>query len=65
MNIGVPMQKSIRFFMIMFPAFFALVNPVSTMANPHCMKNTSAAPIKNQTLQTSPIDTSKKFGDRT
>ena len=48
MNIGVPIEKSIRFFMMMFPAFFARVNPVSTIAKPHCMKNTSAAPIRNQ-----------------
>ncbi len=37
----------------MLPAFFALVNPVSTIANPACIKNTSAAPIKNQTPKTS------------
>ena len=30
----VPIQKSIRFFIMMFPALFALVKPVSTMANP-------------------------------
>ena len=34
--------------MMIFPAFFALVNPVSTIANPACIKNTSAAPIRNQ-----------------
>ena len=44
----VPMQKSIRFFMMMLPAFFARVKPVSTMANPHCMKNTRIAPTRNQ-----------------
>ena len=42
------MQKSIKFFMMIFPAFFALVKPVSTMANPACIQKTSAAPIKNQ-----------------
>ncbi len=42
------MQKSIRFFIMMFPAFFALVNPVSTIAKPACIQKTSAAPIKNQ-----------------
>ena len=47
-NTTVPIQKSIRFFIMMFPAFFALVNPVSTIANPACIQNTSAAPIKNQ-----------------
>ena len=47
------MQKSIRFFMMMFPAFFARVKPVSTMANPACIRKTSAAPIRNQTPKTS------------
>ncbi len=37
----------------MFPAFFARVNSVSTMAKPACIKNTNAAPIKNQTPNTS------------
>ena len=48
MYINVPIQKSIRFFIIMLPAFFALVNPVSTIAKPACIKNTKPAPIKNQ-----------------
>ena len=39
--------------MMMLPAFFARVNPVSTIAKPACMKNTSAAPIRNHTLNTS------------
>ena len=52
-NTQVPIQKSIRFFMIMLPAFFALVNPASTIANPACIKNTNAAPIKNQIPNTS------------
>ncbi len=43
------MQKSIRFFMIMFPVFFALVKPASTIAKPACIQNTNAAPIKNHT----------------
>ena len=47
-NTTVPMAKSIKFFIIIFPAFLALVNPVSTIANPACMKNTSAAPSKVQ-----------------
>jgi hypothetical protein len=34
---------------MILPAFFARVKPVSTMAKPHCMKNTKTAPIKNQT----------------
>ncbi len=46
------MQKSIRFFMMMLPAFLALVKPVSTMAKPACMKKTRAAPIKNHTPKT-------------
>ena len=49
MNITVPIQKSIRFFIRMFPAFFALVKPVSTIANPACIQNTKATPIRNQT----------------
>ena len=39
--------------MMMLPAFFALVKPVSTIAKPACIKNTSAAPIKNQIPKTS------------
>ena len=41
--------------MIMFPAFLALVKPVSTIAKPACIKNTSAAPIKYQTPKTCPL----------
>ena len=33
--------------MMIFPAFFARVNPASTIANPACIKNTKAAPIKS------------------
>ena len=58
-NTTVPIQKSIRFFIRMFPAFFALVNPVSTIANPACIQNTNAAPIRNQTPYTSPEIASK------
>ena len=47
-NTTVPMQKSIRFFMMMFPAFLARVNPVSTIAKPACIQKTSAAPIRYQ-----------------
>ena len=46
-NITVPMQKSIRFFIRMFPAFFALAKPVSTIAKPACIQKTSAAPARN------------------
>ena len=48
-NITVPIQKSIRFFIIMLPEFFALVNPVSTIAKPACIQKTRAAPIRNHT----------------
>ena len=51
-NTMVPRQKSSRFFMMMLPACFARVKPVSTMANPACMNQTRMAPIKNQT----PVD---------
>ena len=33
----------------MFAAFLALVKPVSTIAKPHCIKKTSAAPIRKHT----------------
>ena len=51
-NTMVPRQKSSRFFMMMLPAFFARVKPVSTIAKPACMNQTRMAPIKNQT----PVD---------
>ena len=35
---------------MIFPAFFALVKPVSTIAKPHCIKNTNTAPKRYQTL---------------
>ncbi len=35
---GVPIQKSIMFFMRILPVFFALVRPASQSANPACMK---------------------------
>jgi hypothetical protein len=38
-----PMQKSIRFFIMMFDVFFARVKPPSTIAKPACMKKTSMA----------------------
>jgi len=49
-KIGVPSEKSIRFFIMMLPAFFALVKPVSTIAKPACMKNTSAAATSVQPM---------------
>ncbi len=49
-KIGVPIAKSIKFFIIILPAFFALVKPVSTIAKPACMKNTSAAPIRTHVV---------------
>ena len=44
-----PTAKSMRFFIMMLMAFLALVNPVSTMANPACMKKTRAAQTRVQT----------------
>ena len=55
MKVTVPIQKSIKFFIRMLPAFFALVKPASTIANPACIQNTNAAPIKNQTPNTCPL----------
>ena len=52
-HITVPMQKSIRFFMMMFPVFLARVKPASTIAKPACIQKTRAAPIRNHTPQTS------------
>lgn len=34
---------------MILPAFFARVKPASTIAKPHCMKNTIAVPTKNHT----------------
>ena len=48
-----PNTKSIKFFMVIFPAFFALVNPVSTSANPACIKNTRNAPRQVHTILSS------------
>ena len=45
-----PSTKSIIFFIRMFPEFFALVNPVSTMANPACIKYTRKAPTMVHTI---------------
>ena len=58
------MQKSIRFFMMIFPAFFARVNPVSTMAKPACIQNTNAAPIKNQNSTVILLPPDKKVRQR-
>ena len=49
---GVPIQKSIRFFIMMLPAFLALVRPDSRIANPACIKNTNAAPTSTQIVFT-------------
>jgi hypothetical protein len=35
---GVPIQKSIMFFIRIFPVFLALVSPASQSAKPACMK---------------------------
>ena len=49
---GVPMQKSIRFFIRMLPVFLARVKPASHMEKPACMKKTSAAPNRTQMVLT-------------
>ena len=49
---GVPMQKSIRFFIRILPVFLARVNPASHMEKPACIKNTSAAPSSTQMVFT-------------
>lgn len=38
--------------MIILPAFFALVNPVSTIAKPACIKNTKTVPIRTHNVST-------------
>ena len=43
-KVTVPIQKSIRFFIMMLPLFLAL-------AKPACIRNTGAAPIKNHTAK--------------
>src|SRR3989304_2128790 len=48
-NRTAPKLKSRRFFTIMLQAFLALVKPVSTIANPACMKNTRKAVRHSQT----------------
>jgi hypothetical protein len=40
-NAGVPMQKSIRFFIRIFPVFFALVNPPAKLYNNKAPMNTA------------------------
>ena len=51
-NVTVPIQKSIRFFIRIFPEFFALAKPVSTIAKPACIQNTNAAPARNHIPKT-------------
>lgn len=45
---GVPIQKSIIFFIRILPVFFARVSPASQRAKPACIKNTSIAAISTQ-----------------
>ena len=45
-----PAEKSMKFFIKMLAVFFVLVKPASTKAKPGCMKNTSMAAIKTQTV---------------
>ncbi len=47
-----PKDMSMMFFMTMFAAFLALVNPVSTMAKPGCIENTRKAPMSTQMVST-------------
>lgn len=47
---SMPIEKSNRFFIRMLTEFLARVNPVSTMANPACMKNTRNAATSVQTM---------------
>ena len=49
---GVPMQKSIRFFIRILPVFLARVKPASHIEKPACIKNTSAAPIRTHIVFT-------------
>ena len=51
-NTTVPRAKSMKFFITMLPAFLARVSPVSTMANPGCMKYTRIAPKSTQMVST-------------
>ena len=51
-NTKVPRQKSITFFITIFPEFFALVSPAYTIVNPGCIKNTSTAPKSTQIVST-------------
>ena len=53
---GVPIQKSMRFFMRMLPVFLARVKPASHMAKPACMKKTRAAPRSTQMVLTAEKD---------
>ena len=50
--VGVPMQKSIRFFMRMLPVFLARVKPASHMAKPAYIRKTRAAPSRTQMVLT-------------
>ena len=45
---GVPMQKSIMFFIRMLPVFFARVRPASHKAKPACIKYTRNAATSTQ-----------------
>jgi hypothetical protein len=44
------MQKSRKFFVRMLLAFFALINPASTIPNPACMKKTRVAAKSTHTV---------------
>ena len=49
-NASEPSEKSIRFFIMMLAAFLARVKPVSSMAKPACIRNTSTAATRVHTV---------------
>ena len=51
-KMGVPIQKSMRFFIRILEVFLARVNPASHIAKPACIKKTSAAPSNTQIVFT-------------
>ena len=58
---GVPIQKSIIFFIRILPVFFARVSPASQSANPACIKNTKIAATSTQITSVAEYITSPPF----
>ena len=54
-NTRMPMDTSIRFFIMMLAAFLARVSPASTSAKPGCMRNTSTAATKMKMLSSTTV----------